>query len=291
MPLTHERTFRVRHYECDRYGHLNATNYLRYMQEAAFDAAEAGGFGVAKHHEIGRIWFVRQSGIEYIRPLIYDDRVQVKTWVESYRRVDLHRVYDFRKVGSDELIAQAYTNWIYIDSSTGRPLAILDELIGAFFPEGAPERTQKRKKIPAAPQPPEGVFHLHRRVEWRDIDPLGHVNNAAYLAFAEDCGVQVAAAFGWPMARCTEAGFGIIVRRHDIEYHQPAALDDELEISTYVSDFRQTNAIRHYFIRNVETDELLVRVRSLYAWIDLKTNRLIRMPEDFRNAFTANVVS
>ena len=37
MPLTHVRSFRVRHYECDAFGHLNNTNYVRYMQETAFD--------------------------------------------------------------------------------------------------------------------------------------------------------------------------------------------------------------------------------------------------------------
>jgi acyl-CoA thioester hydrolase len=290
MPQTHERTFRVRHYECDAYGHLNGTNYLRYMQETAFDAAEAGGFGVYEHQKLGRVWYVRQSGIEYLRPLAYNDTVRVKTWIESYRRADLRRVYEFWDAAADELVARAYTDWIYLDSITARPLAISEDLLASFFPEGLPERTQARAKIPPAPSPPEGAFHLRRRVEWRDIDPLGHVNNAAYLAYAEDCGVQVVAAFGWPMARCNAAGFGIVLRRHDIEYHRPAELDDGLVVSTWVSDFRKTNAIRHYLIKNSDTGELLVRVRSRYVWIDLSTNRLMQVPDDFREAFSANVV-
>ena len=40
-PVTHTRTFRIRHYECDRYGHVNNANYIRYMQEAAMDASAA----------------------------------------------------------------------------------------------------------------------------------------------------------------------------------------------------------------------------------------------------------
>ena len=43
MPLKHERLFRVRFYECDAYGHLNNSNYVRYMQETAFDASAAAG--------------------------------------------------------------------------------------------------------------------------------------------------------------------------------------------------------------------------------------------------------
>jgi len=46
MPLIHERAFRVRHYECDAYGHVNHANYLRYMQEAALDASAAAGYDI-----------------------------------------------------------------------------------------------------------------------------------------------------------------------------------------------------------------------------------------------------
>jgi acyl-CoA thioester hydrolase len=291
MPLIHERTFRVRHYECDAYGHLNGTNYLRYMQETAFDAAAAAGYDLSRHREMGRLWLVRQSGIEYIKPLFYNDTVRVKSWVEDFRRVDSRRAYEFRAAGSDEVVARSYTDWVFLDTGTMRPAPIPQAVKDAFVPERLPERNGRREKIPPAPPPPPGLFHLGRRVEWRDIDALGHVNNAAYLAYAEDCGVQVAAAFGWPMSRCMEAGFGIMVRRHQIDYQRQAVLDDEVEVSTWISDFRQTSAIRHYMIRDQASGDLLVRVRSLYVWVELKAGRLMKMPEDFRAAFAANVAA
>ena len=49
MPLTHTRTFRVRYYECDANGHLTSANYLRYMQETAFDASTAAGYGIDRY--------------------------------------------------------------------------------------------------------------------------------------------------------------------------------------------------------------------------------------------------
>lgn len=49
MPLIHTRQFRIRHYECDAYGHLNNVNYLRYMQETAFDAS------AVRHYTITRV--------------------------------------------------------------------------------------------------------------------------------------------------------------------------------------------------------------------------------------------
>ena len=55
MPLTHVRTFQVRYHECDSYGRVNHTNYLRYMQEAAFDASAAAGYDLVRYEAINRI--------------------------------------------------------------------------------------------------------------------------------------------------------------------------------------------------------------------------------------------
>ena len=43
MPTVHNELFKVRHYECDAYGHMNNAVYLRYMQEAGIEAAAAIG--------------------------------------------------------------------------------------------------------------------------------------------------------------------------------------------------------------------------------------------------------
>ena len=81
----------MRHYECDAYGHVNHANYLRYMQETAFDASAAVGYDVARYEAIGRQWLVRETDITYLRPLVYGDTVIVKTWVADFRRVRSRR--------------------------------------------------------------------------------------------------------------------------------------------------------------------------------------------------------
>ena len=93
MPHTHESTFRVRHYECDAYGHVNNANYLRYTQEAAFEASAAAGYDVARYQGLNRIWYVRGSDITFLRPMAYGDIGEhVKTWVSDFRRIHCHRV-------------------------------------------------------------------------------------------------------------------------------------------------------------------------------------------------------
>ena len=125
---------------------------------------------------------------------------------------------------------------------------------------------------------------------WQDIGPAGHVNNANYLSYVSDCGMQVAAAFGWPAPRMATEGFAIVVRQHRIEYRQPALLDDELEVTTWVSDVKRATAFRHYTITRVSDGALLAQVRTLYVWINLDTGQPIRIPARFLADFGPNIV-
>ena len=281
MPLIHLRTFRVRHCECDAYGHVHRANYLDYMQEAAFDASAAAGYDRARYDAMGLYWLVRETDIEYLYPLRYGDSVQVKTWVSDFRRVRSRRAYELRLAESSELAARASTDWVFLDSATGRPASIPQGMMAAFFPEGVPEQAPPRSRFPAAPKPPPGVFRLRRRVEWRDIDPAQHVNNAVYLAYLEDCAIQAAAAQGWPQPRMRAEGFAIVARRYQIEYRQPGVLGDELELATWVSDVEHTTAVRHYTVTRVSDGALLARARVLWGAADVETEQPIPVPSTF----------
>jgi len=288
MPLIHERTFRIRHYECDAYGHVNHANYLRYMQETAFDASAAAGYDMARYDELGLMWLIRETNITYERPLRYNDTLTVKTWVADFHRVRSRRMYELR-LNNGELAATAHTDWVLLNQQTQRPVTIPPEMRAAFFSEGPPEFPSRRDGFPEPPPPPHGRFTLRRTVEWRDLDPVQHVNNANYMAYLEECGVAVAAAHGWSMSRMMEAGFGIVARQYRIEYRRPALLDDELEITTWISDVKRATAVRHYTITRAADGELLARARVLWVWINLENGRPIRIPPHFIADFATNI--
>jgi len=291
MPLVHERAFRVRHYECDAYGHVNHAHYLRYMQETAMDASAAAGYDVAHYQKIGRQWLIRETDITYLQPLTYGDTVIVKTWVEDFRRVRSRRAYELRQATSGQIVARAHTDWVFLDRESLRPASVPRTLIEAFFPEGIPPTAARPEPFPQAPPPPPGIFKIRRPVEWRHIDPAQHVNNAMYMAYIEDAGVHVAAAYGWPMDRMIQQGFGIMARRYRIEYKQPAVLGDELEIATWISNVKRSTALRHYTITRTADKKLVARAQVLWVWVNLDNGRLIRIPADFLAAFTPNIAA
>jgi acyl-CoA thioester hydrolase len=289
VPLIHERTFHVRHYECDAYGHVNHANYLRYMQEAAIEASTAAGYDSARYGKMGRQWQIRETDITYLRPLTFGDSLVVKTWVADFRRVRSRRAYELRHAETGHIVAQAHTDWVFLDIDELRPVTVPEELILAFYPEGVPETGPRRDPFPKAPPPPPGIFKMQQRVHWRHIDPAQHVNNAMYMAYIEDSGVQVAASHGWPMMRMMEEGFGIIARRYRIQYKQPALLDDELEVATWISDVKRATAVRHYTITRTTDEALLARAHVLWVWVNLERGRPMRIPSHFLADFTANI--
>src|SRR5687768_1754193 len=201
MPLTHTSTFRVRYYECDGYGHVTNSNYLRYMQEAAFDASAAVGYGMQKYAEMGRVWLVRETDIDYLQPITYGDIIEVKTWVADFRKVRSRRAYEMRNVATDQMVAKAMTDWAFMDVSTSRPAAITDEIIDAYWPDARPDTIPPRQKHPAPPPPPINVFTMKQVVKWRDIDPMNHVNNAAYISYMDNAAFEVGRVVGWPAER------------------------------------------------------------------------------------------
>jgi acyl-CoA thioester hydrolase len=291
MPLSYSREFRIRHYECDAFGHLNNANYVRYMQEIAFDASAAAGYDSDAYNALGRYWLIRETDIEYLKPTRYGDTLEITTWVEDFHRVRSRRAYEIRNRGNNEPVANASTDWVFLETNTNRPVKIPTEIKEAFFPEGPPDFFPSRDKFPNPPPAPAGKFTMRISVAWPDLDPVQHVNNANYLKFAEECGMQVIAAHGWPISRMIDKGFAIFIRRHQIQYLQPAVLGDELIISTWASNVRRSTATRHYLIQRISDLEKIAVIHTKSVWVDLKSGRPIRIPKDLLMDFSSNIVS
>ncbi len=242
-----DRSFRVRHYECDAYGHLNNTAYLHYLEEIEIDA----GIAVGQR--------LRHIDIRYIASASFGDTLAVTAEDGSGGG----REYSYVRAGNDERVAGAVATWT-----------------PASDPASGTDR------VPAPPPQPASVFTRRRRIDWQDIDAGAAVSPAALAGMAEDCGLALCAAYGWPLDRCTESGFAMLVRRHQISCPGIARLGDELEIATWASDLGRASAIRHYVI--TREGDAVARFRSHYVWVDADTMRPIRIPEQFLADFSPN---
>ncbi|GMW02261.1 MAG: hypothetical protein AMXMBFR84_33970 [Candidatus Hydrogenedentota bacterium] len=269
MPLKNVSQFRVRHYECDAYEHANYASYLRYMQEAAFEATEAAGWTVERMRKVNYHWIARESRIVFHGWLQYGDTVEVTTYLAYFRKIGTRRLYEFRKTDDPQAFAEGYTDWILVDSQTEKPSRIPQDVMDAFIPEGAAEPPAGRDRFPAVDPPGNGVYAASYRVRWPDIDPVRHLNNSEYLAYAEDCSVMELRDAGWPADRIRDSGFAIVAKSHRMEYLQPAVYGDTVEISTWKYDSNAGSYRQYYLFRRPSDGALLARIDSQWAAVAL----------------------
>ena len=278
MSVVYTARYRIRETECDAYGHLNNAHYARYMQEAAFEASAAVGYSKARYESINRAWVARETRLEYLLPLFAGDEITIKTWVADFRGVRSLRQYEFWR--DDDLTARASTDWVFLVSETAAVVAVPDDIAVAYS-GGEKLPRLPRPAFPTPPVAPVGAFTLRCRAEWRDIDAMQHVNNAAYLNYIEDSAIQAASHYGWPPSRTLAEGMAMVVRKHHIEYLQPALMNDALDITTWFFDVRRFAAMRHYTIQRASDGVLLAQAQSHWVAVNFETGKPVRVPAQF----------
>jgi acyl-CoA thioester hydrolase len=132
MQHIHERTFRVRYYECDAYGHVNQANYLRYMQETAFDTSAAVGYEMARIMEMGFGIVARRYRIEYKQPARPAEKLELATWISDVKRATAVRHYTISRDSDGTLLVRAHVLWVWVDLVTGRPIRIPEDFLADF---------------------------------------------------------------------------------------------------------------------------------------------------------------
>ncbi len=282
MPRVYTTSFDIHHCELDAFGELRASTYARLLQQAATEASTAAGYPEQWYAEAGTFWLVRRTVIEYGRPLRPRDTLQVRTWVADFRRVRSLRAYELSLGGQSVLAAQAHTDWVYVDRQSGRPQRIPSEMIDRFMPAGGSAPLAREPRADGAR--PSGAFCGARTVEFRDLDALAHVNNAAYLDFVEQAALDASAGAGWPLERVVGLGGCWRPRAHDIEYLAEALYGDRLHCITWVTAQEGAEIERRSEMRRARDDCLLARARSRWVWVSRRTGEPTDVPVELATA-------
>jgi acyl-CoA thioester hydrolase len=115
----------------DRHGHVNNVEFVRWMNDAAVAHADARGWTAATD-AAGAAWVARTHRIDYLRPAFAGDRVRVLTWVADVRGASSLRRYRIERVSDNAVLAEAETDFAFVDARTGRPRRIPADLKAAF---------------------------------------------------------------------------------------------------------------------------------------------------------------
>jgi len=123
---------RVRYHEMDALGHVNNAVYQHYLEQAAVEHSEHLGFNQERYQKLGGIFVMRRIEIDYLRPAVAGDTLEISTWLQKMRGPRAIRRYEIRKQGDDQLLVTAEALWVWVDTSAMRPKAIPRQLLEAF---------------------------------------------------------------------------------------------------------------------------------------------------------------
>jgi acyl-CoA thioester hydrolase len=126
-------------------------------------------------------------------------------------------------------------------------------------------------------------FLLRVRAAPGDIDALGHVSNLVYLRWVLEAALAHSTARGLDEAAYKARGQGWVVRRHEIQYLRAALEGDDLIVETRVATISAASSTRR--TRILRDGDLLAHAATDWAYVDYRTGRPVRIPEDVKARF------
>jgi acyl-ACP thioesterase len=181
VPARIERSYRVRFDEAGADGRLRSSGYLRYAQDLAWIHSDGAGFGRDWYRDRGLTWLVRAIELDIVEDVAYGTEMDVSTEVVAFRRVWARRRNEFRAPGSERPVAAAITDWVLLNER-GAPTRVPAEIVRMFAdPDSA--FTPLRLQLQPTPKDARARELTVRRSE---VDPMAHVNNAAYIDYLDE---------------------------------------------------------------------------------------------------------
>src|SRR5215213_3887382 len=127
------------------------------------------------------------------------------------------------------------------------------------------------------------VFTYTFTVPQSVIDENGHVNNVAYVQWMQEAAIR----HGGSMDYKPPEHAGWFVREHRIEYLLPAFLGDEIEVCTWISEWKRVRAHRRYTFTRMSDGKLVARGETDWVHVDVRTGRPIAVPVEIQALFPA----
>jgi YbgC/YbaW family acyl-CoA thioester hydrolase len=281
------RRFRVRWSETNANGQVGVASYLRYLVETAWDWGAAGQLSVDDVKAHGQTWVVRETEVNLIRALYYNDLFEFTIWLVEWRRVRGTRAFEVKLQDGGEVVAQGLQQVAVLDSQTMRPTSPPEHVLEVYQLDNP--RVIAHQRFPRVPPPPEAAFVMERRVEAQDLDQLGIVDNTVYAAHAEEAAARALAAVGWSPADLKAQGLAAVSRRFHIRYQSPAVWGDRLEVVTYLLGLGDTGGDWVVAIQR-PTDGVGI-VECILSWmlVDRVTGEARRLPESLSAALKDKV--
>jgi acyl-CoA thioester hydrolase len=127
-------------------------------------------------------------------------------------------------------------------------------------------------------------FSTTVEVRWRDLDPMGHVNNAVYFTYLEQARTHYLREVG--LLPGAPSGMGFILAGASCQFKAPLELGERVTIHTRVSQLRNSSFIFEYRAEAGD-GRLVATARTVQVCYDYQARRSLPIPDEWREAVIA----
>lgn len=171
---------RIRYSESDSEGELTLASLLNYFQDCSTFHSEDLGLGIDYLKEKHLVWVLSSWQIVVERYPKLCEKVEVGTFAYDFKGFIGLRNFSMR-TEQGEYLAKANSLWSLLNTDTGKPANIPDEMQKGY-------QIEKRLEMEYAPRkislPKDGIRQEPFAVKKHHLDTNYHVNNGQFVAMA-----------------------------------------------------------------------------------------------------------
>ena len=131
----------------------------------------------------------------------------------------------------------------------------------------------------------EAFPFVHREtVRFRDLDPMGHVNNSVYLTWIETARIEFLRSFG-AFDKPDTNEMAMILARAEVDFRAPLAFGEEVTVGVRASRFGTKSFDLEYELRS--GDRVVAKAKTVLVAYDYGRNEATEIPDEWRRRLAA----
>lgn len=125
----------------------------------------------------------------------------------------------------------------------------------------------------------ESISRLPLQIRFKDLDSIGHVNNAVHLTYFEMGRVDYIHNF---LGEFNPNNAGFVIVHTEVDYRKPIYLNSKIEVVTRITEIGNSSFTFSHEIEDLEDANAPYALGKTVGVLVDKSGKPVRVPEDFR---------